>query len=415
VPWMMIDDQLHGHRKFVKLGRDRLSATGLWLTAGSWVAGAMTDGFIPDYVAQQWDPDEILAKRLVQVGLWHDATVDGEAGYQFHDWAEINRTRDQIIADRAANTRRTALHRDPKLIAAVRGRDQGRCRYCGVQVNWNDRRSGTAATYDHVDPDGGNTLDNVVIACRACHSAKAGRTPEQAGMPLLSPGSTGPDGPRGGGEPAPAEEPARVPDSYLDTELDSNQIGIQIRSDLPSLPVPSVLTTSPAATRPRAAKTPREEAAAKFGDEFEQWYAAYPRREDPQDAAKAWMKVRRSVSHDELMAATHRYARQGLERQYTKLPATWLNKGSYASEPDRPRLAAVPDSRPAAQVYADLWERADATAAAKLLHKPWIDPFRKPSDPDPTPYELWVRTRRREFIAEHRDQICAVLEVRRTG
>lgn len=61
---------------------------------------------------------------------------------------------------------------------AVLRRDGHRCAYCG--------RHG--ATVDHVVPQcqgGGNTWDNLVTACSRCNGRKHGRTPEQAGMPLL--------------------------------------------------------------------------------------------------------------------------------------------------------------------------------------------------------------------------------------
>lgn len=345
MPWMMVDDQMHGHRKFVKLGQDRWPATGLWATAGSWVAGAMTDGFVPDYVVQQWDPDFRLAKRLVQVGLWVDATHDGETGYQFHDWTEINRSREQIVAERAYNTRRTALHRDPKLTATVRMRDEGRCRYCGVLVNWTDRRGITGATYDHIDPNGANTLDNVVVACRGCNSSKAGRTPEGAGMELLPAGSTGPSGPKPPGgatvrkPPRTVSAPAPTPvsSSDLDPYLDTTHPGVQTLSDLPihTYPHQVVKKTPPLRGIAAAPRTAR----ATAGPEFEEFYAAYPRRVEPQDAARAYLKAIKTTTHRDLMIATRRFAIECREREkrFIPYPASWLNAGGYESEPDRDR------------------------------------------------------------------------------
>lgn len=62
-------------------------------------------------------------------------------------------------------------------------RDRGLCQYCGLPVKQGD------STYDHVIPraqGGKTTWKNVVIACRACNQRKKDRTPEQAGMVLLS-------------------------------------------------------------------------------------------------------------------------------------------------------------------------------------------------------------------------------------
>lgn len=62
-------------------------------------------------------------------------------------------------------------------------RDKFRCQYC------NGRLSFGTSTKDHVFPrsrGGKDTLLNVVAACKACNGRKADRTPEEAGMKLLS-------------------------------------------------------------------------------------------------------------------------------------------------------------------------------------------------------------------------------------
>lgn len=77
--------------------------------------------------------------------------------------------------------RRTA---DKSLKTQVVERDQHRCRYCGADVPKTKERA-----IDHVIPYslGGLTdYDNLVVACLNCNRKKAGRTPEQAGMVLLS-------------------------------------------------------------------------------------------------------------------------------------------------------------------------------------------------------------------------------------
>jgi hypothetical protein len=79
----------------------------------------------------------------------------------------------------------------------IRRRDRNLCRYCGRRVDWAVRNAPHAATYDHVDPDEGNTLSNVVVACRQCNGRKRHRTPEQwiehdhaTGLSLLPAGTT---------------------------------------------------------------------------------------------------------------------------------------------------------------------------------------------------------------------------------
>lgn len=62
-------------------------------------------------------------------------------------------------------------------------RDHHRCLYCGAV------HAPALLTRDHVVPRVQGGLDqwtNVVTACRGCNQHKGGRTPEQAGMPLLA-------------------------------------------------------------------------------------------------------------------------------------------------------------------------------------------------------------------------------------
>lgn len=66
---------------------------------------------------------------------------------------------------------------------AIYARDKGRCQYCASRV------SKSAMQYEHVIPraQGGKTCwENIVVACLTCNQKKADRTPQQAGMRLLS-------------------------------------------------------------------------------------------------------------------------------------------------------------------------------------------------------------------------------------
>ncbi|HEX7326717.1 MAG TPA: HNH endonuclease [Rhodanobacteraceae bacterium] len=67
--------------------------------------------------------------------------------------------------------------------AALFARDRYLCLYCGRRCSRNE------LTRDHVMPLSHGGLDiweNVVSACLACNLQKGGRTPQQAGMPLLA-------------------------------------------------------------------------------------------------------------------------------------------------------------------------------------------------------------------------------------
>lgn len=62
---------------------------------------------------------------------------------------------------------------------ALHRRDGGLCAYCG----------GRGATVDHILPQsrgGRSTWENTVLACGPCNNRKRDRTPEEAGMRLLT-------------------------------------------------------------------------------------------------------------------------------------------------------------------------------------------------------------------------------------
>lgn len=126
-------------------------------------------------------------RELVDAGLWDDVE-DVPGAIDIHDWDEHNAKRDATIEQRRhADRRRQAVKRNPELRAIVRERDADLCRYCGRKVDFADRKSPNGGTYDHVDPRGDNSPENLVVSCRSDNSKKGDRTPEQAGMRLLPP------------------------------------------------------------------------------------------------------------------------------------------------------------------------------------------------------------------------------------
>lgn len=126
--------------------------------------------------------DELVAEGLA------DRPTASTAGVLPWEQPDVDVWEDPI--KRARWARRQQLKRDGELCRRIQERDRNLCRYCGLRVNWNDKRSKISATYDHVDPDGPNSFDNVVVSCRGCNGRKRDRTPEQAGMPLLRPGQS---------------------------------------------------------------------------------------------------------------------------------------------------------------------------------------------------------------------------------
>lgn len=94
MPWMKVDDNLHAHRKPRKAG---VPAMGLWVLAGSWACNMLSDGFVPDYIAQSIDPEaETHADALVRAGLWEEAEQDGDTGWRFIGWDEYQPMRSEV-------------------------------------------------------------------------------------------------------------------------------------------------------------------------------------------------------------------------------------------------------------------------------------------------------------------------------
>jgi hypothetical protein len=80
-------------------------------------------------------------------------------------------------------------------------------------------------------------------------------------------------------------------------------------------------------------ETKRKDLSTK-PDEFDQWYAGYPRKEAKDAAKKAFTKARKSASLQELLSGLEQYIKttKGQERRFIALPATWLNAGRWQDE-----------------------------------------------------------------------------------
>lgn len=78
----------------------------------------------------------------------------------------------------------------------------------------------------------------------------------------------------------------------------------------------------------------------------EEFYAAYPKKVDPPEAKKRFIRVVKSgVDPDDVISAAKRFAEAhrlaGTDRQFIPAAAVWLNRGGYASE-DLPEARAGP-------------------------------------------------------------------------
>lgn len=146
---------------------------------------------------RSWQPVHVAPVSRSLILLWNDAAkvVDPEDYqlYTWSDWAKLApREGEPFIRTVRFRLRvpevLTLTHHDrPRLNAVTFSRrnlfkrDHATCQYCGG-------RPGTEElTIDHVVPrahGGLTTWDNCVLACVACNSRKANRTPDQANMKL---------------------------------------------------------------------------------------------------------------------------------------------------------------------------------------------------------------------------------------
>ncbi|ASU83554.1 hypothetical protein CDO52_12830 [Nocardiopsis gilva YIM 90087] len=104
MPWFKIDDSAHSHPKWVKAGN---AALGLWARCGSYSAQHLTEGVVPGDVARMYGTAP-QARKLVKVGLWHEAGHDcdrcpqPDAGdYVMHDFFESGRNTTKAQAEAA--------------------------------------------------------------------------------------------------------------------------------------------------------------------------------------------------------------------------------------------------------------------------------------------------------------------------
>jgi hypothetical protein len=94
MPWFRVDDGWHSHPKVVALP---MAARGLWITAGTWSADQLTDGYVPRAMLRLWGATSRHADELIAKKLWTPAEPDG---FQFHDWSVYQPTSDEAKAKR---------------------------------------------------------------------------------------------------------------------------------------------------------------------------------------------------------------------------------------------------------------------------------------------------------------------------
>lgn len=216
--WLRIDDKMILSMKILGLVDDgvtgerakqqRCESVGGWNFLLTWASAENSDGFVPSFIADMFVPARAL-KRLLRTRfdrqpLLHQLGEDGnppecrclegrpwpaDMTFALHDFLDRNPSRSENDVHKA---KRNEL-RNAKLKRVVRDRDRDMCRYCGKHCSHSDRTSDDGLTFDHVDPEVADGINNLVVACRGCNNRKNKRTPEQADMALLPAPGTVPE------------------------------------------------------------------------------------------------------------------------------------------------------------------------------------------------------------------------------
>lgn len=105
--WFKVDDGFWAHPKVLELSDE---AVALWVRAGSYCAAQLTDGKVSLKALRMLLAPHDAQVELVNAGLW-DFDEPGRC-YWFHDWAEYQPTREEVLKERAAATERKRLSRE---------------------------------------------------------------------------------------------------------------------------------------------------------------------------------------------------------------------------------------------------------------------------------------------------------------
>ena len=191
--WIKSYQALRDHPKTRKLARrvgGLPAAIGYLHCLWWWCVDYAPDGDLTKHdaediaIACEWDgkPADLI-KHLSECGF-----LDNGSGLHVHDWEEYGgKWLDQQGKHATRNRDMREAYADGT-VDAVRDRDGNRCRYCSKTVDWMDRRGPDGATYDHVDPSGPTTVDNLVVCCRSCNAKKGDKTLGKSGFRLTQVG-----------------------------------------------------------------------------------------------------------------------------------------------------------------------------------------------------------------------------------
>ena len=122
---------------------------------------------------------------LIRESLYKDEYLD-EYWEEIVEETALLKRRLITAPEREWNQTRQRDARNPGLTHVVRERDGDICRYCGVTVDWVNRRSSNAACYSHINVgQGAKTPEDMVVSCIACNRQRSQDYAD--GKPLKAP------------------------------------------------------------------------------------------------------------------------------------------------------------------------------------------------------------------------------------
>uniref|UniRef100_UPI003C6C9B6B HNH endonuclease n=1 Tax=Corynebacterium pyruviciproducens TaxID=598660 RepID=UPI003C6C9B6B len=260
--WLRVGDNIATHPLMSRLTEAckydhalKNEVFGLFIALASVSACHLTDYVVEPGLVGQFAPgrERVLMDVLRSAGLVENVrTVEADRVRWLYkltndpDFVHM-RSKKEVEIDRS----RKRDSRNPQLQIPVRVRDGDQCRFCGKTVNFADHRSARGGTIDSLNHHQDSTVDDLVVACRACN---AGREQNPDGYEL---------------RPAPADpwySPATV--RWINTHKWSIANGIHVEGDQSELPVvvgegsKLVGLDDPIESAPEWAKPIQEQAAA---------------------------------------------------------------------------------------------------------------------------------------------------------
>jgi hypothetical protein len=132
------------------------------------------------------------------------------------------------------------------------------------------------------------------------------------------------------------------------SRCDTDVSAVGVTSGVTSPPhTPRSVNTLPEEEDINPPNPPRPKKPTPYTDGFDQFWTAYPRRDDRKGALKVWERLKPdSTLLAEMLAAIERQGLADRERRYIPLPTTWLNGERWTDETTAGLLAATNGHQP---------------------------------------------------------------------